>query len=66
MPAGERIDVLRLCRERLDWLDRCLKRTEEMQELIRDWLTLAEAEGGSSSSRVKSTAGSDMAERGFG
>jgi len=48
------LDVLRrlgdaptAAEKRADWLDRCLKRTEEMQELIRDWLTLAEAEGGS-------------------
>lgn len=47
------LDVLRrlgdtpaAAEKRDDWLDRCLHRTEEMQELIRDWLTLAEAEGG--------------------
>jgi signal transduction histidine kinase len=28
-----------------EWVDRCLKRTEEMQNLIRDWLTLAKLEG---------------------
>lgn len=33
------------CR-RQEWYDRCLKRIEEMQTLIRDWLTLAKAEGG--------------------
>lgn len=32
--------------KRGEWLERCIRRTEEMQELIRDWLTLAEAEGG--------------------
>jgi signal transduction histidine kinase len=31
--------------KRQEWLDRCLKRTEEMQALIRDWLTLARIEG---------------------
>jgi signal transduction histidine kinase len=31
---------------RREWIDRCLKRTEEMQTLIRDWLTLAKVEGG--------------------
>ena len=31
--------------KREEWLDRCLKRTEEMQALIRDWLTLARIEG---------------------
>ncbi len=31
---------------RKEWLERCLKRTEEMQALIRDWLTLAKIEGG--------------------
>jgi signal transduction histidine kinase len=47
------LDVLRrlgdsptAAEKRDDWLNRCLTRTEEMQELIRDWLTLAEAEGG--------------------
>jgi two-component system, sensor histidine kinase and response regulator len=32
--------------KRAEWLDRCLVRTAEMQSLIHDWLTLAEAEGG--------------------
>lgn len=32
--------------KRDEWLERCIRRTEEMQELIRDWLTLAEVEGG--------------------
>ncbi len=27
--------------KRREWIERCLKRTEEMQTLIRDWLTLA-------------------------
>lgn len=31
--------------KREEWLDRCLKRTEEMQALIKDWLTLARMEG---------------------
>jgi two-component system sensor histidine kinase/response regulator len=31
---------------RREWLDRCLRRTEEMQSLIKDWLTLAKVEGG--------------------
>jgi two-component system, sensor histidine kinase and response regulator len=28
------------------WMERCMRRTEEMQQLIRDWLTLAEVESG--------------------
>jgi two-component system sensor histidine kinase/response regulator len=31
---------------RREWLGRCLKRTEELQSLIADWLTLARVEGG--------------------
>jgi two-component system, sensor histidine kinase and response regulator len=31
--------------KRQEWFDRCLKRTEEMQTLIRNWLTLARVEG---------------------
>ena len=31
---------------RQEWLDRCLKRIEELQSLIADWLTLAKVEGG--------------------
>lgn len=31
--------------KRQEWLDRCLKRTEEMQTLIKDWLTLSKIEG---------------------
>jgi signal transduction histidine kinase len=31
---------------RRDWISRCLKRTEELQGLIADWLTLARVEGG--------------------
>ena len=31
---------------RQEWIDRCLKRTEELQNLITDWLTLARVEGG--------------------
>ena len=30
--------------KRREWLERCLKRTEEMQALIHDWLTLARLE----------------------
>jgi two-component system, sensor histidine kinase and response regulator len=30
-----------------EWLDRCLSRTEEIQAIIKDWLTLAKLEGGS-------------------
>jgi signal transduction histidine kinase len=32
--------------KRASWMERCLRRTEEMQQLIRDWLTLAEVESG--------------------
>ena len=32
---------------RQKWLDRCLARIEELQDLIADWLTLARVEGGS-------------------
>jgi signal transduction histidine kinase len=32
---------------RQEWLDRCLIRIEELQNLIADWLTLAQVEGGS-------------------
>jgi two-component system, sensor histidine kinase and response regulator len=32
--------------KRAEWMERCLRRTEEMQALIRDWLTLAEVESG--------------------
>ena len=39
---------------RQEWIDRCLKRTGELQKLIRDWLTLARVEGGClSRQRVK-------------
>jgi signal transduction histidine kinase len=31
--------------KRLEWTDRCLKRTDELQSIIRDWLTLAKIEG---------------------
>jgi len=31
---------------RQEWLDRCLTRIEELQNLINDWLTLARVEGG--------------------
>ncbi len=30
---------------RREWIGRCLKRTEEMQSIIRDWLTLARLDG---------------------
>jgi len=47
------LDVMRRLGDRQDaraqqqeWLERCLKRIEEMQALIRDWLTLAKVEGG--------------------
>jgi two-component system sensor histidine kinase/response regulator len=30
---------------RREWYDRCLKRTEELQVLVKDWLTLARLEG---------------------
>jgi len=30
--------------KRREWIERCLKRSEEMQSLIRDWLTLARLE----------------------
>ena len=37
-----------------EWLDRCLTRTEEIQAIIKDWLTLARLEGGSlAGQRVK-------------
>jgi len=39
---------------RREWLDRCLTRIEELQNLITDWLTLAQVEGGTlSKERVK-------------
>ncbi|MGD0498622.1 MAG: HAMP domain-containing sensor histidine kinase [Bryobacteraceae bacterium] len=31
---------------RQEWIERCLKRTEELQKLIVDWLTVARVEGG--------------------
>ena len=31
--------------QRNEWLDRCLARTEELQHIIKDWLTLAKVEG---------------------
>src|SRR5512142_558442 len=42
LPAGPDAEA-----KRSEWLERCLVRTDEMQQLIRDWMTLAEAEGGS-------------------
>ena len=39
---------------RREWLDRCLTRIEELQNLITDWLTLAQVEGGTlSKERIK-------------
>ena len=39
---------------RQEWLDRCLIRIEELQNLIADWLTLAQVEGGTlSKERIK-------------
>jgi two-component system sensor histidine kinase/response regulator len=32
--------------KRQEWLERCVRRTEEMQALIQDWLTLARVERG--------------------
>lgn len=31
--------------KRQEWYDRCLKRAEEMQTMVKDWLTLAKLEG---------------------
>ncbi len=31
--------------QRLEWIDRCLARTTEMQAIVHDWLTLAKIEG---------------------
>lgn len=45
--------------QRAQWLDRCLTRTEELQELIRDWLTLSRVEAGNF---VRSTAPLDLRE----
>ncbi|HYW48023.1 MAG TPA: hybrid sensor histidine kinase/response regulator [Bryobacteraceae bacterium] len=40
--------------KRQEWIERCLRRTEELQRLISDWLTLAQVEGGTlSKERVK-------------
>jgi len=40
--------------KRREWLERCLKRAEEIQTLIQDWLTLARLEGqGLARQRVK-------------
>jgi len=38
--------------KRQEWFDRCLERTEEMQALIKDWLTLATVGGGSFSRQL--------------
>lgn len=45
--------------QRAQWLDRCLTRTEELQELIRDWLTLSRVEAGNF---VRSTEPLDLRE----
>jgi len=37
--------------KRQEWLDRCIKRTEELQSIIKDWLTLAKIERESLSTR---------------
>ncbi|MFO7588475.1 MAG: hybrid sensor histidine kinase/response regulator [Gemmatimonadota bacterium] len=37
--------------KRADWIDRCLARTSELQDLIDDWLTLSRLEGGRSLAR---------------
>lgn len=39
-------DTGEVAAKRQEWIDRCLKRTEELQGLIADWLTLARVEGG--------------------
>jgi signal transduction histidine kinase len=39
-------DAPEAAEHRAEWLDRCLKRAEDMQALIHDWLTLAQIEGG--------------------
>jgi len=36
----------RLVEQKKEWLERCLRRTREMQEIIDDWLTLSKMEGG--------------------
>ena len=33
--------------KRSEWMDRCLKRTDEMLSMIKDWLTLSKVESGS-------------------
>jgi two-component system sensor histidine kinase/response regulator len=38
-------DTPEMGRQRQTWLDRCLQRTREMQQIINDWLTLAGMEG---------------------
>jgi two-component system, sensor histidine kinase and response regulator len=39
-------DTPEVAAKREEWIDRCLRRTEELQQLIADWLTLARVEGG--------------------
>jgi signal transduction histidine kinase len=39
-------DTPEVAARRREWIDRCLKRTEELQSIIRDWLTLAKLESG--------------------
>jgi signal transduction histidine kinase len=38
---------------RQEWFDRCLKRTEEMQAIIKDWLTVSQLEGELTHERVR-------------
>lgn len=38
-------DTPQAAEKRTAWLDRCIKRTEEIKQLIDDWLTLARVEG---------------------
>lgn len=45
-------DTQQTAAKKREWIDRCLRRTEEMQAIIRDWLTLGKLEGGTLS-RVK-------------
>ena len=41
----KQLDSMESAAKRQEWLDRCLKRTEELQALIKDWLSLARIEG---------------------
>lgn len=40
-------DSAEVAGKREEWLDRCLRRTEQMQKLIKDWLTLSRMESSS-------------------